>query len=305
MPTLEKKLLDFYRTDPNQPRKEFPEYDLRRLGESLLVRQIEPLQAYSDGLLIDGERRYRAAKLVGLKSLDVIITDKKLNDTELLVVRLTSFFHKADLSGYEKYLACSELLCGNPNWQLKDLAEALKVEPSTVTKYLSPLKTTSAWQEALRDGKVGISDCYQASLLPEREQDALLQRKLCGASRDEIVSICRQKRKGGKPATKVSRVNVVLASGVQIIVTGREALGLDGYIDHLAEALKGSQTGARARSRCQNIYRLHEVQALCHGEGGASCLSSSTSSAGCCWSSLSGASRSVSFCWRCVFPLFG
>ena len=159
-------------------------------------------------------------------------------------MRLTSFFHKADLSGYEKYLACSELLCGNPNWQLKELAEALKVSPSTICKIMSPAKTIPAWQDALRDCKVSLSDCYQASLLPECEQAELLEHKLSGATRDKLASICRQKRKGGKPAAKVSRLSVVLASGVQILMTGREALGLERYIDHLAEALRGSQAGA-------------------------------------------------------------
>ena len=62
----------------------------------------------------------------------------------------------------------------NPSWQLKDLAEALHLDPSTVTRLLSPSKCIPAVQDALKQGKIGISDCYPISKLPESEQAGLL-----------------------------------------------------------------------------------------------------------------------------------
>src|ERR1700722_1835409 len=95
------KPLSFFRPDPNQSRKHFDDVALRARGESLKVRQNDPVQARPDGSLINGERRWRAACLVGLEALDVIITDVALSDSQMAIVRLTSFFHSEDLTAYE------------------------------------------------------------------------------------------------------------------------------------------------------------------------------------------------------------
>jgi ParB family chromosome partitioning protein len=183
---LTTKPTTFFKADPTQPRKHFDELALRALGESLKIRQNEPVQAKPDGTLIDGERRWKASGLVGLATLDAIITDAVLTDSQITMVRLTSFFHREDLTAYEKWSACKQLLGLNPGWHAKDLAEQLHIDPSMVTRLLSPSKCIPPWQEALKEGRVGISDVYAASKLPEAEQAALLNLKLSGASRDAI-----------------------------------------------------------------------------------------------------------------------
>ena len=187
------KPLEFFKPDPNQPRKDFPEGPLRRSGASLKIRQNDPVQAKPDGTLIDGERRWRAAKLVGLEKLDAILTDAALTDAQIQVIRLTSFFHREDLTPWEKYLACQQLLELN-GWQGKELAAHLHVDPSSVTRLLSPAKTIPAWRDALKAGKVGISDVYAASKLEESAQAGLLALKLSGASRDQLEAASRKQR---------------------------------------------------------------------------------------------------------------
>src|SRR5580658_7969256 len=152
---LESKPLAWFKPDPKQPRKHFDEPALRSLGESLKVRQNDPVQAKPDGTLIDGERRFRAASLVGLEKLDVIITDAALTDTQINIVRLTSFFHREDLNAHEKWQACEQLLKLNTGWVAKDLADHLHIDRSMVTRLLSPSKCIPVWQEALKEGKVG------------------------------------------------------------------------------------------------------------------------------------------------------
>jgi ParB/RepB/Spo0J family partition protein len=237
MTQLTSKPTTFFKADPSQPRRQFDLSKLRALGESLKIRQNEPVQAKPDGTLIDGERRWRAADLVGLEMLDVIITDAALTDTEMNVVRLTSFFHREDLTAYEKWNACKQLLELNSGWLAKDLSDNLHIDPSMVTRLLSPSKCIPAWQEVLKEGKVGISDVYAASKLPEAEQAGLLALKLSGASRDTIEQAGRKKRTVDTPAVKVSRVKCALPSGVQIVVTGKD-LSMDASIDALIEAIK-------------------------------------------------------------------
>ena len=237
MAQLTRKPVTFFRPDPNQPRKNFDNSILESLGASLKAHQNDPVQAKPDGTLIDGERRFRAAMVVGLSELDVIITDAALSDSQINLMRLTSFFHREDLTAFEKWSACNQILELNPGWMAKDLAGHLHIDPSMVTRLLSPSKCTPSWQEALKDGKVGISDVYAASKLPETQQAELLAMKLSGASRDAIEKAGRQKRSAMVPSVKVNRVKCLLASGVQIVVSGT-SVSLDESIEALTEAVK-------------------------------------------------------------------
>ena len=236
MPQLTVKPLSWFKINP-QVRKFFDEADLRRLGESLKVRQLQPVLTQPDGTLIAGERRYRAALLVGLATLEVKIADEPLNAMQVKLWQITENMQRADLSGYEKWQGCAELIGMNPTWQSKDLAEHLHLDPSMVTRLLSPSKCIAAVQEALAAGKIGISDCYAISKLPEAEQEGLLALKLSGASRDAIEQAGRKNRKGGTPAVKVNKVKCVLPSGVNVVVSG-EGVSLDESIEALAEAMR-------------------------------------------------------------------
>jgi ParB/RepB/Spo0J family partition protein len=266
MPQLVSKPVSWFRPDPNQPRKTFPEAELRLLGESLKVRQNDPLQAFVDGLLIDGERRLRAAKLVGLEKLDVIITETMLTPAQINVVRLTSFFHKADLSAFEKWLACSDLMAANPVWQIKNLADALKLDASSVTRYLSPSKCIPEWQDALKAGKVGISDCYQASLMQASEQKSLLEFKLSGnngkkVSRNKLADAARQLRSAdATPEVRLSRIRCPLSSGVTVTVSGPD-MTLQDLIMALSETLEKAKSAKKDSLNVRTAERVWKDRA--------------------------------------------
>jgi ParB family chromosome partitioning protein len=235
---MEMKPLNWFKPDPNQPRKNFDEAKLRELGESLKAHgQLQPVLAKPDGTLFAGERRFRAAPLGGLTQLLTIITDRMLSDTEIRLIQLTENMQREDLSGYEQWLGGTELMRMNPTWQMKDLAAALKKDPSSVTRILSPSKCSRAWQQALKDRKVGVSDCYAAAKRPENEQAELLALKLSGASRDSIEQAGRKKRNSNTAAVKVSRLKVPLASGATVQVSG-PGVTLDDAIEATQDALK-------------------------------------------------------------------
>jgi ParB family transcriptional regulator, chromosome partitioning protein len=243
MAQLTARPLAFFKPDPNQPRKHFDEAALRALGESVKARQNDPVQAKPDGTIIDGERRWRAAMLVGLEELDVIITDAALIDRQINLVRLTSFFHREALSAFEKWSACQQILELNPGWLAKDLAGHLHVDASMITRLLSPSKCIPAWRDALREGKVGISDVYAASKLPESEQAGLLAMKLSGASRDAIEKAGRKTRNGQREVVRLSRVKIAMAQGATVVVSGT-ALGMTAVVDLLSETLKEARRAA-------------------------------------------------------------
>ena len=123
---LTKNLISFFKCDPNQPRKDFNEDELRSLGASMLTHgQIQPVLHRPDGTLIAGERRWQAAILVGMKELLGIQTDRVLSDTEIRLIQLAENIHRAELSGFERWSSCTEILCANASWDQKKLAEHL------------------------------------------------------------------------------------------------------------------------------------------------------------------------------------
>jgi ParB/RepB/Spo0J family partition protein len=241
MATMQMKPVGFFKADPKNPRTSADEKDLDHLGDDMLARGVlVPLLAKPDGTIIDGWRRWLAAGRKGIKELPVIITDKP--EHEIKGIQLATVFHRADLTGHEKWLACAELMGMNPGWQLKDLAEFLHLGAPAITKLLSPGKCSVAWQQALAAGRVGISDCYAASSLPEADQAALLALKMSGASRDEIVHAGRKSRSVSAPAVKLSRVKIAMPQAT-VVISGKE-LSMAEVVDLLAETLKEARKAA-------------------------------------------------------------
>jgi hypothetical protein len=234
-------------------RKDPLESELQPLGESLKVCQYVPVILDPEMYLVDGWRRWLAAKLVGLKTLKAIVTDRPLTDSELRIAQLTMSVHRAGLSGGELYDTCYELLQYNPNWLAKDLAERLKMDPSMMTRVLSPSKCILPVRQALKAGKIGLSDCYTISKVPEERQLPMLEMKLAGASRDEL----EQHRRGGKRNGKgrTPQAKCLLPGGRSIVIAGRD-ISMPNIVSWLSDALKAARKG------CDEGYDVRTWEAM-------------------------------------------
>jgi len=241
MAQVVKKPVSWFKAKP-QARKRFDEKELRQLGESLKVRQLQPLVCLPDGGIIAGERRYRAALVVGLTELEVKIIDDPVTEAECKRLQFTENMQRQDLTGHEQWQGCVELLRLNPGWTQKDLADQLHVDPSMVIRLLSPSKCIESVQAALAQGRVGISDCYAISRLPQAEQEAALAMKLNGASRDELVNHARRQKSSARSNVRMRRVKCELGGGVTVIIVGND-LGLDEVIDVMRNAQKEALKG--------------------------------------------------------------
>ena len=72
------KKISEIKPDKEQPRKTFEDESLKFLSESILSNGlITPIDIDEDGMIIDGERRWRAHKIAGLKEIEVRVV--KLN----------------------------------------------------------------------------------------------------------------------------------------------------------------------------------------------------------------------------------
>lgn len=237
--TLASKPLDFFKPDPGNPRKSYDPNELRVLHDSLCKKQLVPLLAKPDGTVLDGWRRLCAALLDGKPAnLDVIITDETLTPAEIKEIQLVTALHRTDLTPYEQFVGSRDWLELNPGATAKDLAAKIDRDPSTLVRILSLAKCIQPVLQAAADGKLGLSEWYAISKVPDSEQEAMLAAKLSGASRDQLEKRGRKLRSGETHCVKVNRLRIPLGQqGRSVTIAGRN-LSLDDAIEILQETLK-------------------------------------------------------------------
>lgn len=125
--------------DPNQPRTEFEPAALKRLEQSIAAQGIlQPLalEKLPGGkfLLVDGERRYRASKNIGLKEVPAIVYDS-MNDKERIATRFHLQEMHAGWSAFDKAKAIATMQAVN-NMSAKDIAEILGLSTGAINEYL-------------------------------------------------------------------------------------------------------------------------------------------------------------------------
>jgi ParB family transcriptional regulator, chromosome partitioning protein len=234
--------------DPNQPRKSRDDEKLRRLTESVrLLGVLQPIGVRSDRTtVVWGHGRLLAAIAAGLKDIPVIILDKPMTEGEYLVLQLVENTLRSDLSDYEQWRGCADALLKNPKWQLKDLAEMLSLDPSSLTRIMSPSKCIPAVVDALRDGKILFAHTYAISKAETPEEQArLLSLALAGTSRAKIEAE-RAGRKGSNAtasAVKVLRVKIAMPEGASVVISGKE-LSMAEVVELLGETLKEARKAA-------------------------------------------------------------
>jgi ParB family transcriptional regulator, chromosome partitioning protein len=106
--------IDINEISPNeeQPRKNFDEEKIVKLSESIKEHGIiQPILVIKDGSyykIIAGERRWRAARLAGLKKVPII--EKELSDREVMEVSLIENLQREDLNPVEEAIAYKKLI---------------------------------------------------------------------------------------------------------------------------------------------------------------------------------------------------
>ena len=140
--------------EPNrkQPRKNFDEDSLQELCDSIKqVGMIQPIlvQNRNDHYeIIAGERRWRAAKMAGLKEIPVIIRD--YSDQEIMEISLIENIQREDLNPIEEAQAYKRLLT-EFNLKQDEVAERVSKSRAAVTNCIRLLKLTDRVQQMVID----------------------------------------------------------------------------------------------------------------------------------------------------------
>jgi ParB family chromosome partitioning protein len=191
--------------DPEQPRKEFEPGSIERLSESIKSRGLlQPIRVrwnpeLGKHVILVGERRYRAAVLAGLTSVPCTFVETELTEAEILEEQLVENLLREDLNPIEQATSFKRYM-QLVGCHAKDLAQLLRVAPSTVTRALSLLKLPEGVQEQIADGGIPAKTGFEIAKLRDETArkevaDKVVAQKLTA---DDAAKVVRQKK--GKPA---------------------------------------------------------------------------------------------------------
>jgi len=190
--------------NPKQPRTVFDEDQLTELALSIKeVGLLQPPVVRSIGngkyQLIMGERRFRAAKLAGLKSIPVII--RQTSDDQLLREALVENIHRSQLNPLEEAAAYQQLL-NDFGYTHDELASKLSKSRPVITNTMRLLNLPAAVQRRVAAGVISAGHARALlSLTDEKEIENLANRivseGLTVRAVEEIVASGGAKVKGG------------------------------------------------------------------------------------------------------------
>ena len=191
--------------NPNQPRKQFDEDALLELSES--VKQYGILQPLlvSDKKdyyeIIAGERRWRAAKLAGLKEVPVIV--KEFSEQELVEISLIENIQREDLNAVEEAMAYKRLM---DEFHLKqdEIADRVGKSRTAVTNSMRLLKLSAKVQQMLIDEMITAGHARAILAVSDMEkQESLAMRvfdeKLSVRETEKLVKAVLAPPKENKP----------------------------------------------------------------------------------------------------------
>ncbi len=188
------------KVEPNreQPRKNFDEDALLELSESIkqfgLLQPILVQDRDTYYEIIAGERRWRAAKLAGLKEVPVII--RKYTEQEIVEISLIENIQREDLNPIEEAQAYKRLLT-EFNLKQDEVAERVSKSRTAVTNSMRLLKLSDEVQQMVISEMISTGHARALLAIEDKEQQYTLAQKIF----DERLSV-REVEKLVKVLTK-------------------------------------------------------------------------------------------------------
>ena len=181
-------MVNINKVEPNkeQPRKNFDEDALLELSES--IKQFGVLQPL---LVVDrkdyyeiiaGERRWRAAKMAGLKKVPVIIKD--LTEQEIVEISLIENIQREDLNPIEEAKAYKNLI-NEFNLKQDEVAERVSKSRTAVTNSMRLLKLCDKVQQMVIDDMISTGHARALLGITDEEKQYTLAQKIF----DEKISV--------------------------------------------------------------------------------------------------------------------
>ena len=225
--------LESIQVNPYQPRTYFDEESLRELSSSIKeLGVIQPITVRKVGdlfQLVSGERRFRASKLIGNKSIPAYI--RTANDQEMLEMALVENIQRKNLDPIEVALSYQRLIDEIQLTQ-EELSVRVGKKRSTVTNYLRLLKLDPILQTGMRDGFISMGH-GRALINVKSSEDQLaiyekiLREKLSVRQTEELVKSLKIEVTGSNETKKhlpkyikdsLSEINSYIGHNINITV---------------------------------------------------------------------------------------
>ncbi|BAV94294.1 ParB/RepB/Spo0J family partition protein [Ichthyobacterium seriolicida] len=151
--------IDKISPNPFQPRTNFNSEHIKELSES--IEQLGVVQPITVTILengkfqlLAGERRLRASKLAGIKTIPAYI--RVSDDQEMLEIALVENIHRQDLDAIEIALSYRRLI-DECNLTQEEMSQRVSKDRSTITNYLRLLKLDPIIQSGIRDKIISMA----------------------------------------------------------------------------------------------------------------------------------------------------
>lgn len=184
------------KANPNQPRKDFNDSKMEELILSVKEKGIlQPIAVRElkngDYEIIAGERRYRAAQSVGLKSIPAYILSIS-NESEIMEYALIENIQRVDLDPIEESEAFA-LLKSKYNLSQKEISKRVGKSRSLIANSLRLLKLPSSIKKDIKNSKLTMGHAISLLSLKNKTQmlaiaNRIINNKLSVRNTEQIVS---------------------------------------------------------------------------------------------------------------------
>jgi len=236
--------------DPDQPRVEFTPEAIERLAESIRDKgQLSPIRVrwsedLSKWIIIAGERRWRATKHAGLPTIECYFHEGELSRSDVLEQQLIENLLREDLKPIEEAKAFSALIEMN-GWTGKQVAEALRIPESKVSRTLALLRLPEDIQDQVEAGTLAARSAYEISRIPDDDKRRELAQQASEGRlpHAQATNLVRQHR--GKPRSPGRAVKQTFVSegGWKVTVSANRA----GTYEEIEHALQDALEEVRHR----------------------------------------------------------
>jgi ParB family chromosome partitioning protein len=201
--------LDEIEVNPFQPRTDFDQVALGELADSIKLQgliqpiTVRKMSAHSYQL-ISGERRLRASKIAGLKSIPAYV--RTANDQQMLEMALIENIQRENLNAIEVAISFQRML-DECSLKQEELGDRVSKNRSTVNNYLRLLKLPPAIQAAIRDGGLSMGHARALITIDDSAQQLYIFKQIIqqGLSVRKVEEIVRElqrskvKKEGKQP----------------------------------------------------------------------------------------------------------
>ena len=165
--------------NPNQPRTNFDQKSLDQLASSIselgLIQPITVQQSKEEFVLISGERRLRAFKLLNLKSIPAYV--RTANDQTSLEMALVENIQRRDLDPIEIAISYQRLT-EELNISHDEMSKRVGKDRSTITNYIRLLKLDPIIQSGIRDKFISMGHGRTLINVESHDKQLLIYEKI-------------------------------------------------------------------------------------------------------------------------------